>query len=368
MNRTIKFIDTQLGVDQVLANKPSLLAIDTEFTRRSTYDPIPSIVQCKTESDSFIIDLLQPLDLSVLKNWLMDSQVIKVMHDCLQDLEVLEDRLDIVPDFVFDTSVAYGFVSTVDSVGYADAVQQFFNVTLSKEPRQADWLQRPIGDELLEYAVGDVEFLLPLSTILTERLESMHRYKWFVEEMRFVLHDHRESVIEDYMRVRGARVLSCQDQVMFRELFNWREQIAREQNIPRNWVVHNDKLLKLARKDVLSNRDLASLCRSRFEHYGESLQGVIKRVSTVIQTGDRRFLSARQRRSILSAFSGICGQAAGTHDVSRSSFGSQSFFSAVIDFYATHLNLPPWFGAWRRHIIGKEVVKVLQSNFDRLDG
>lgn len=345
-----------------------MLAIDTEFSRRTTFDPIPSILQCKTETDSFIVDLLKPLNLEPLKDWLINPAVTKVMHDCRQDLEVLRDRLDVVPDSVFDTSVAYGFISTTDSVGYAESVSRFFGVTLSKEPRLADWLKRPIDHELLQYAQHDVEFLLDLREVLIEQLHSVNRFEWFVEEMQFFLDDFRDPVIMDYMRVRGARTLSCRAQLLFRELFDWREDIAKEENVPRNWVAHNEKLLKLARKGEVTRRDLATTCRSQFSQYSASLRDVVQRVASKTASQNRKYLSGNQRRSILEAFRRISGLAAGAHDVSKLIFGSQSFASAVIDFYAEHQVLPPWFGSWRHQIIGEEFLNELRHQFEHANG
>ena len=345
-----------------------MLAIDTEFNRRTTFFTIPSLLQCRTESTVFIVDLISSVDLRVISEWLADEQVTKVMHDCSQDLEVLDGRMDITPDFVFDTSIAYGFVTKIDSIGYSDAVQKFFDTEIDKDPRMADWLRRPVDVELLEYAARDVEYLVGLRNILLDELHSLDRYSWFVEEMQFVMNDYRNAVVRDYTRVRGARTLSCREQLVFRELFDWRDEIAKTENIPRNWVVHNDKLLRLARKDNLTKRDLSSLLRSQFEQYGDSLYEVLSRVSSVLHLQDRKFLAGIERRGIMDSFALIRKKAAHTHEISKVVLGSQSFFSAVIDYYAIHDSLPPWFGSWREQILGAEFLKVLSKNFGPANG
>ena len=368
MSNSINFIDTQSAFDRAVASRPKRLAIDTEFSRRTTFDAIPSTLQCKTDTGSFIVDLLKPLNLDRLKGWLLDPGVTKVMHDCRQDLDVLRDRVDVIPDFVFDTSVAHSFVSTTDSVGYAESVKRFFGVTLSKEPRLADWLNRPIDDALLRYAHLDVDYLIDLRDVLIEQLHEARRYEWFVEEMQFFMDDFRNSLIRDFMRVRGARTLSCKAQWLFRELFDWREGIAKRENVPRNWVAPNDKLLKLARKEEVTRRDLATTCKAQFSHHSESLAQVFRQVDPSATLQHRKCLSGNQRRTILDAFRRISGFAASVHNVSRSVFGSQSFVSAVIDFYGEHEVLPPWFGSWRHQIIGEDFLNELRTQYEHANG
>ena len=69
--------------------KEPFVTVDTEFMRDRTYWPQLCLVQLGGENEAVAIDPLAPdIDLSPLVDFLLDNNVIKVMHACRQDMEI----------------------------------------------------------------------------------------------------------------------------------------------------------------------------------------------------------------------------------------------------------------------------------------
>ena len=76
-----------------------VIALDTEFDRRTTYRPTLSIVQvkCSAHDEPKIYDVLgQGYDLNELVELLRDDSIVKVIHAARQDFESIYGRFGIV--------------------------------------------------------------------------------------------------------------------------------------------------------------------------------------------------------------------------------------------------------------------------------
>ena len=103
---------------QILANSAiSWLAIDTEFVRVDTYYPQLSLVQIQDcLGQAAIIDPLaiknsttNDKPLHALVELLASDKVTKVFHSARQDIEVLYQLENIMPQAIFDTQIAAVF-------------------------------------------------------------------------------------------------------------------------------------------------------------------------------------------------------------------------------------------------------------------
>ena len=65
----------------------SIIGLDTEFIRESTYFPKLALLQIATTNYNYCIDVINITDKNSLSDILLDNQVIKVIHSSKQDLE-----------------------------------------------------------------------------------------------------------------------------------------------------------------------------------------------------------------------------------------------------------------------------------------
>ena len=118
-------IDTATGLEALcreLSNAP-WLAIDTEFMREKTYYAQLCLIQVATPDLIACVDPLAVSDLSSLYELLARPDVVKVMHSCHQDMEILYQTWGGVPDPVFDTQLAAPLLGYPQQMGYARLVE-----------------------------------------------------------------------------------------------------------------------------------------------------------------------------------------------------------------------------------------------------
>src|SRR2546423_8240923 len=92
---------------------------------------------------------------------LEDKNVEVVFHDADYDLRLLHQDYGWHVTNIFDTRVAAQLLG-IKSFGLAALLEQFFDVKLDKKHQRADWSMRPLPADMLENAVQDTRFLLPL--------------------------------------------------------------------------------------------------------------------------------------------------------------------------------------------------------------
>ena len=285
-----------------------LVALDLEFVRVNTYYPRPALYQVATRSEMFLIDATVIDDFTPLIELLADQRIAKIVHGGGEDLEVIRTHLEIAPSNMFDTQLAACVVGYGWSIGYAPLVQACFGIELSKEERRSDWLARPLSPSQIQYCLQDVAYLIELHGLLSNEIERLERLSWFHEEMRDLLNREAVHPQDYYLKMSGVRQMTPRHQAVLKSLCEWREHQARHRNEPRQWVVRDEHLLKLARREDLDRAALAKTLPAQvLRRFGDGLLGAFRegRASEVPQGSARQVASHSRElvRSILDAVS-----------------------------------------------------------------
>lgn len=271
------------------------VALDTEFIRTDTFYPRLALVQLSDGASTWLIDPLAFTDaeLNPLRALLKDRQVVKVVHSCSEDLEVLRHVLGVLPEPVFDTQVAAAFVGFGFSLSYQALVREVTGIELDKHETRSDWLQRPLSPRQLRYAAEDVEHLPTIHRVLRGKLTELERLPWFEQDMENMLRAAADepNPEEYYARIKGAWKLNRQSLAVLRDLCAWREREARVRNRPRNRIVADSELLQLAIGQPRNRQQLSALGTSGgrdktglhprvLRVYGDQLLALIERAGT----------------------------------------------------------------------------------------
>lgn len=250
-----------IATDQQLKNllqqldSSEWLTLDTEFIRENTYFPKLCLIQIATENVLACIDPLSIQDLQPLFSWLAEPKRIKVLHSAWQDLELLYHASGgLLPTPIFDTQVAAAIVGMGDQIGYGRLVETCVGVDLEKSQARTDWAQRPLTPEQLEYAIDDVRYLRDVYLFLQHEIRQLGREQWLTKALQRLMDSQTYAIDVQacWQRVRNLQILKPAQLAVLRELAKWREQAAVQQNIPRRWLVNDELLLELARKQPQS--------------------------------------------------------------------------------------------------------------------
>lgn len=253
-----------------------IVGIDTEFVRTRTFFAKLGLIQLRHGEQSILIDPVALTDLEPLRHLLHDSGALVVFHAAAEDLEVLHHRFGIFPTRLADTQIAAAFAGFGFQVGYQRLVQELFGVTLPKGQTRTDWMQRPLSHAQLRYAALDVKFLIDLWGALRERLESRGYVSWALEEAAKLSDvDRFLPRLEDaYLRIKGRGKLNRRQLGALQIFAAWRENEARERDVPRSFVVDDPTLLTLARFAPTDRKALyriETLKPGDRKRYGEAL-------------------------------------------------------------------------------------------------
>ncbi len=261
------------------------VALDTEFMRVDTFYPIAGLIQIGDGSSAYLIDPLTIDNWQPLAALLDNPVVVKVVHACSEDLEVLLRLTGSLPTPLFDTQLAAGYLNLGFSMGYSRLVQEVLGIDLPKGETRSDWLQRPLSETQVSYAAEDALHLAEVYSRLRPQL-SDDKYAWVLEDGAELVANLRREVdpYEVYRDAKLAWKLSRSQLAVLRELCAWREREARARDLPRNRIIREHSLWPLAKSQP---DNLVSLARIEDMHPrtvrqdGEFLLELIKRAASL---------------------------------------------------------------------------------------
>ena len=267
-----------------------LVGVDTEAASFHRYHDRIFLIQLSSPSRTEIIDPLAVEDLSPLGRLLADGKVEKIFHDADYDLRILDRDYGFRARRLFDTRVAAQLAGE-PAVGLAALLEKYAEVKLAKEHQKADWSRRPLSPGMLAYAAADTAHLPALREQLRARLTALGRLAWAEEEfarledLRWTGGGAADGAGPDaLLRVKGAKALTPRQLAALRELFQWREDVAAEQDRATFRIIGNDALLAVAKALPRAPAELgaiASLPRSLAARHGPALLEGVHRALTL---------------------------------------------------------------------------------------
>ena len=237
------------------------VALDTEFVRERTFRAKLGLVQVAAAGEIALVDTVRINDLSPLGAILGGAGSRKILHSCSEDLPVLRRATGVSLGPLFDTQIAAAFAGLGSSLSYAALVLVLFDVQLDKDETRTDWLRRPLSPEQLRYAADDVEYLPEAAAELERRLVTLGRLEWALEDSATLAASDADGPIpsEAWRRVKGLDRCSPLVQAIARGLAAWREREAARLDVARPFLLRDETLIALARRDTVSLQDTVQL-------------------------------------------------------------------------------------------------------------
>jgi len=288
MSSDYQYIDTNAGLQQAcetLIRAPAI-AVDTEFVRVDTFYPIPGLVQIAAAGETFLIDPVTIDQWQPLKALLTDPGTLKVMHACSEDLELFQHWLALRPTPIADTQIAAAFVDMGLSPGYQSLVLDLLGETVDKGETRSDWLQRPLRDSQCHYAAMDVAHLMQCYDLLAQRLKDKGVWQWYEQDMQRLSQPKPPIAPElAYIQMKNAWRLQGKSVGRLRGLAAWREEVARSENRPKNFVVKDTSLIEMARTnptDLNALGQCPDVRPSSLRRYGKQWLSILQASSEVL--------------------------------------------------------------------------------------
>ena len=222
--------------------------LDLEADSLHRYREKLCLIQYADAEGVVVIDPLEIEDMRPFALWLQENEVW--MHGADYDMCLLQSAFGVLPKMILDTQIAARLLG-FRQFGLAALVEHYFGITLSKTNQKADWGRRPITPDMLEYAQGDVTYMLNMADLMVEQLRRLGRYDWFIESCEYSMDRGRqryECPHADSWRIKGCGKFNRRGLAALRTLWRWRACEAEAWDKPAFMVCSNDDLLRWSRQ------------------------------------------------------------------------------------------------------------------------
>ncbi len=339
----------------VKIRQEKIFALDTEFTRESTYYPILSLIQIAVldsngEKFLYIIDCLCGLDLQEFYALIADQNIIKILHSSMQDLQIFFYKSHLLPNSVFDTQIMANFCGYDYGCGYSNLVKVFFKQTLDKDQQRSDWQVRPLKNEQIKYALLDVFFLHEIYQNLLQEIVKNNRFIWLQKEMNsffeLVFCKSEDSLMKNFI-IKNKTASQIE---MIKKLVLLREEWAKKLDVPRRRVIRDEVIEKMVcSKKILPkiNPNLAKKVREIIE---------LEEVDAIEQPKPKSFISDSLQKEIYNKAKEEIALIANNSGLKEQFLINNSDLKQIIQKKEI---LPKIKSSWRYDLFGKELEKII---------
>jgi ribonuclease D len=260
--REVRWVDDAREFDALLSaiDRADVLALDTEQDAFFAYRPKICLLQINVDGTDFVVDPFAIKDLSPLRDPLADPSKVKIFHAAENDIALMKRDHDLPIRGLFDTMSASSVLG-YKRTGLAALVEEHFGLVIEKKYQRSDWRKRPLEPGQIEYAALDVRHLDELRGILTRELEQLSRSDEAASDfarIERVAHEMRPFDPDAYYAIQGARALDGPGRRVLRDLYVFRDRLAREDDRAPYRVCSDSALLALARGQPTHPHDLRS--------------------------------------------------------------------------------------------------------------
>jgi len=343
------------------------IAFDTEFMRERTYFARLCLLQVATDDVAAIIDPLTIKDLAPLGEVLFDESIVKLVHAGQQDLEIFYFMFERVPRPVFDTQIAATLAGFPQQAGYGALVHDLLGVTLDKSDTYTDWGKRPLSDTQIEYALNDVRYLPEIYRKLMAEIERTGRTDWLAPDFER-LEDPRSYRVEPtqvWRRLKRLKSLNRRQLGVLQHVTAWRELEAQRRDVPRKWVMGDESLVEIARRMPRTREDLRAV-RGVSDKLAKSAYGaLLEAVGTALELPDDELPVIERHPRLHNDTEGAADLMAAIVRVRAKEHG------VAVPLLASRKDLDrlaagerdgnPLLEGWRREMVGKELVDLLEG-------
>jgi len=354
------------------------LAVDTEFIRTDTFWPKVALIQISDGVQTYLVDplALSESDLLPLKDVLCSSNgPIVIIHACYEDLEVFKRMWGTTPHTIFDTQMCAAILGYGLQVGYQRLVAEVLQKEVSKGETRSNWLQRPLTESQLDYAALDVAYLTEIYQIFSDVMAEKGRTDWLQEDCQRI--NSQYQVADDpsnyYVKFRNAwRFKPTQLRALY-ALSSWREETAREHDLPRGFLLKDPVLFKLAEELPESLNQLSGDFEIRkhvLRKDGAKLIEIINSASVDESLNPSSIISplSKELKPLMVGLKAVARTAAENHDVPAELLLKKRDLERIVRIAiqvssgSDEIDLCAVLGEWRCSLLKEAILDVLNQH------
>lgn len=282
-----QIIETSAGLSSLVdyLQQFPCIACDTESNGLFAYYERVCLIQLSVDTgqtiEDYIIDPFAVDQFQDLGQLFADPQIEIIFHAAEYDIISMKRDFGFEFTHLFDTYIAARILG-FDKVGLGALLERYFGIEVDKRFQQANWSLRPLPQDQLAYAQMDTHYLPTLRDLLTDELQKMN----YLAEAREIFAEISQAPAasrsfdpDGFWRIRTPRPLQPSEAAVLRDLYQWREQQAAQQNIPPYKVMRDNELVAIAMmqpRHVDHLERIKGASRQSLQRYGRSIIHLVK--------------------------------------------------------------------------------------------
>lgn len=271
--------------------KENINSVAMDFEEESNlhcYGEHVCIIQLFDKNNYYIIDCLEIIKtkegLESLKAFL-EGPIEKIMFSCQSDAALARKALKIQLKNIYDIRV---LALALDFTGNLTSLEEKYlgqnldsntSTTSKKRFQTANWMRRPIPEDQIQYALGDVQHLFELKDILEQGVQKLPKLK--KREIQNTLKtcaEQKHPERSGWEKICNYKMLSKQEKVLIKYFFLARDGVAKAHNVPASQVLLKQKIVAMAKEGTWENE--ISCCNPEYrKELEEAMQQALEKAS-----------------------------------------------------------------------------------------
>jgi ribonuclease D len=241
------------------------------------------LIQLFDRKNYYLIDPLG-VSMSLLKEFFEDASIEKIMFDASSDASLL------YKNYQFELNGVYDVYLIGKVVGIEGNLSSLISKVTGKEAakgkkgnQRANWLKRPLQQKLIEYALGDVEYLFTIKEFLEKEILSSDK----VQEAKAIVQQGvkvKKNTVPGWTKLPGYRKMNRDQKIYLRWFFESRDMLAKEKNLPPYRVLDKRLLVDLAKDPPKNSSEL----NKRVSHSNNYIETTIRSLLMVALEGAKK--------------------------------------------------------------------------------
>ncbi len=346
-----------------------VIAFDTEFVSEDRYRPELCLVQVAVNGKLAIIDPYKMEHTDPFWDLLSTPGRTVLAHAAREESRFCYRFSGKPIAGLFDTQLAAGFVGMEYPASLGNLVNRLVGKTLPKGETRTNWRHRPLTADQLHYALHDVVDLEAMYNTLLKKATKLNRVEWLEEETAA----NQQKVIdgetkENWRRVSGSSGLKPRQLETVRQIWLWREGIARSKDRLPKRVMRDDLIVELAKRgsaDAKKIKGIRGLDRrgfvDQYEQIAEAIQIALDTPDEDLPRrprGNRKVVSPMLSQFLSTSVACISRQQKLAPPIVANAERVRELLGYELDRRESD-PLPALLQGWRGEIVGKTFRKIL---------